>query len=226
MCGKKCEQLRESKMKRAEPPAQPRVTSTMRTPQPVINVQVPPQKVEVTATIEKDENKVGGEVDKFELGKLRFQPDAVEENPAKLQKWITRMKIAVSGVGGDLAESMVDQCLVAAQVYQLQYRSLPEDEREDVEIPLAELTRGQHRCHERYVKPILERLPDDVMLEAEDRGRERDGGKPRLEDIFAILYRDMDVKLHVGSAHPIVHGRGADDHAEERCSVQLPHRLP
>ena len=32
-----------------------------------------------------------------------------------------------------------------------------------------------------------------MVLEAEDRGRERDGGKPRLEDIFAILYRDMDV---------------------------------
>ena len=153
--------------------AQPRATSTTRAPQPVINVHVPPQKVEVTATIEKDENKIGGEVDKFKLDKLRFQPDAVEENPAKLQKWITRMKIAVSGVGGDLAESMVDQCLVAAQVYQLQYRSLPEDEREDVEVPLAELTRGQHRCHERYIKPILERLLDDVVLEAEDRGRER-----------------------------------------------------
>ena len=121
----------------------------------------------------KDENKVGGEVDKFKIDKLKFQLDAVEENAAKLQKWITRMKLAVSAVGGDLAESTVDQCLVAAQVYQLQYRSLPEDEREDVEVPLAELTRGQHRCHERYIKPILERLLDDVVLEAEDRGRER-----------------------------------------------------
>ena len=90
----------------------------------------------------KDENKVGGEVDKFKIHKLKFQLDAVEENAAKLQKWITRMKLAVSAVGGDLAESTVDQCLVAAQVYQLQYRSLPEDEREDVEVPLAELTRG------------------------------------------------------------------------------------
>ena len=123
-------------------PTQPRVTSTMRIPQPVINVHVPPQKVEVTATIEKDENKVVGEVDTFKLDKLRFQLDAVEENPAKLQKWLSRMKLAVSAVGGDLAESTVDQCLVAAQVYQLQYRSLPEDEREDVEVPLAELTRG------------------------------------------------------------------------------------
>ena len=141
----------------------------------------------------KDENKVGGEVDKFKIDKLKFQLDAVEENAAKLQKWITRMKLAVSAVGGDLAESTVDQCLVAAQIYQLQYRSLPEDEREDVEVPLAELTRGQHGCHEQYIKPILKRLPDDVVLEAEVRGRERDGGKPRLEDIFAILYRDMNV---------------------------------
>ena len=168
--------------------------------QPIIHVHVPPQHVEVKAKLEKEEkdegevnNKIGGDVDKFKLDRLRFASDDVEGNPVKLEKFITRLKLATSQVGGDLAESMVDECLVAGQVYVMQYSTIPEHEREDVEVPMASLTRGQERCHQRFVKPILERLPDDVVKEAESRGRARPGGKPRLEDVFAILYRDMGI---------------------------------
>ena len=94
--------------------------------------------MEVKAKIEKDEkdegevnNKIGGDVEKFKLDRLRFSSDDVDGNTVKLEKFLTRLKLATSAVGGDLPESMVDECLVAGQVYVMQYRTIPEHERED-----------------------------------------------------------------------------------------------